>query len=76
MVNARQPVKPTKVKPSSASASASTAKKWHKVTSKKPKKCSDESLPACIECGEVIDTDVKALQCECVLKKYGNVHNV
>jgi len=40
--------------------------KWNRVQPKKPKKSSTvlESFPGCIECGEAVDADVKALQCE------------
>ena len=68
MVKARRPAKPTTVKASSTQLTRSVppVEKWNKVQSKKAKKSSTvpESFPGCIECGEAVDADVKALQCE------------
>ena len=65
MVKARRPPKPNKDKASSAQ-SVPPVEKWNKVQTKKAKKspAALESFPGCIECGDVIDGDAKALQCE------------
>ena len=65
MVKVRHPAKSTKVKVSSVQ-SVPLVEKWKRAQSKKSKKFPTvlESLPSCIECGEAIDDDVKALQCE------------
>jgi len=62
MVKVRRAPKPTKTKASSVQP----VEKWKKAQSKKSKKSPavPESLPNCIECGEAVYADVKALQCE------------
>ena len=65
MMKVTRAPKPTRVRASSVQP-VPPVEKWNKVKNKKSKKppAAPESLPGCIECGEAIETDVKALQCE------------